>query len=66
MLFLAQFKLRHVDYRGHSHVIATVHSTSNTFIRLVEANDKADVLGILENEYIGNEVFSLEISGVLS
>lgn len=65
MLFLAQFKLRHVDYRGHTHVISTMLSGSNTFTRLVEADDKADVIGILEREYVGNEVFCLEVSGVL-
>lgn len=67
MLFLAQFKLRHVDYRGHTHVISTMSmlSGSNTFTRLVEAENKNEVMSILEREYINNEVFCLEVSGVL-
>jgi len=65
MLFLAQFKLRHVDYRGHTHVISTMLSGSNTFTRLVEAENKNEVMSILEREYVGNEVFCLEVSGVM-
>lgn len=65
MLFLAQFKLRHVDYRGNTHVISTMLSSSNTFTRLVEAENKNEVMGILEREYVGNEVFCVEVSGVL-
>lgn len=65
MLFLAQFKLRHTDERGHTHVISTMLSGSNTFTRLVEADDKDGVMDILVREYNGNEVFGVEISGVL-
>jgi hypothetical protein len=34
-------------------------------IRLVEADYKENVRGILEREYEGREVFCLEVSGVM-
>jgi hypothetical protein len=65
MLFLAQFKLRQTDDRGHTHVISTMLSGSNTFTRIVEADDKNAVMDILVREYRGKDVFCVEISGVL-
>lgn len=65
MLFLAQFKLRATDDRGRQFVVCIANSDSNTMIRLVEADYKENVRGILEREYEGREVFCLEVSGVM-
>lgn len=66
MLFLAQFKLYTTDERGRKFVVTIGSSTSNTLIRLVEAKSIDDVKGIVEKKYEKHEVFSLEVSEVLS